>query len=148
MPLLLLILLSTLFSVFVASTSIFGPDGSVFINEDSHYKFSRHDARDVTFATAAPLVRIDHHHVGKRDLHHELFAPTRDIVLDWIFSKLCSRLYSKVHLAHNAFSGDGKIQSYHYEHNNSSYINLEPLQSHGMYSPHAHDRLVALVEMY
>ncbi|KAL5448745.1 hypothetical protein PMIN07_000620 [Paraphaeosphaeria minitans] len=62
---------------------------------------------------AIPLVRTEHHHIGKRSAHLQLLAPSKDITLDWHFP-------------------DGKIRSFQYTHGDTSYVNLEPLQSHGL----------------
>ncbi|KAF2441002.1 hypothetical protein P171DRAFT_446919 [Karstenula rhodostoma CBS 690.94] len=62
---------------------------------------------------AIPLVRTEHHHIGKRSAHLQLVVPRKDITLDWQFP-------------------DGNIRSFQYTHGNGSYVNLEPLQSHGL----------------
>ena len=39
---------------------------------------------------AIPLVRTEHHHIGKRSAHLQLLAPTNNITLDWSFRKFVS----------------------------------------------------------
>jgi hypothetical protein len=82
-PSYLLLLLLSLFSVSVTGSPV-GLDG---IFDDYHSFNSTKKYHEIVDTAATPLVRIDHHHVGKRDFHHELFEPQSEVVLDWQFRK-------------------------------------------------------------
>jgi hypothetical protein len=72
-----------LFSVVVDGSPLDMADMPVTLNfRDSQ---TGHNHEDVA-ADIDPLIRVHHHHIGKRDTHHELFEPRNEIVLDW---RLC-----------------------------------------------------------
>ncbi|KAF2876586.1 hypothetical protein BDV95DRAFT_231205 [Massariosphaeria phaeospora] len=84
------------------------PEGPIFAHNEP--LFENWDEVD---SVVTPLVRIAHHHIGRRENHHEIFWPKDEIVLDYQFR-------------------DGKIQSYNYVHQKSIYVNLEQLQTHSL----------------
>jgi hypothetical protein len=84
---LLMVLLPWLFSTVVDGSPLDMADMPIQLNFQD-----KHDATDRTDQDAGaeidPLIRIHHHHIGKRDTHHELFEPRNEIVLDWRLCKL------------------------------------------------------------
>ncbi|KAF1961707.1 hypothetical protein CC80DRAFT_574291 [Byssothecium circinans] len=66
------------------------------------------------FQQGIPVMRRHHHHVNRRDLHHEIFEPKQTLTMDFL-------------------QDQHHIQTITLSHDNASYVNLDSLHAHSLF---------------